>query len=293
MAVRDVEPAPKTMLRGRGGTAHLRRESVVLDRAGIRLVIPLEAIESAQVTLDRRPTAAISLNSTATSAERTTVCTISSRNTEEVGAFVNAVNAALPQRDGAERRVDGAALVKAQERPLTPKRERLPIMSPAEARACAGFACLFTLGLLPPALAGDGHLARLWTGGFPAVVMGCVIAHGTWRATVTWWLLHRYGVTTDARNASHYPRSDVNHPGTVVYAFTDTSGTSHTFERTGPASAPDKKIAYDPARPDFARGPAQPWARTLILLLRLLLGVPVTLAMAAFLVWYFTTAMHA
>jgi hypothetical protein len=268
------------MLRGRGGTAHLRRESVVLDRAGIRLVIPLEAIESAQVTLDRLPTAAISLNSTATSAERTTVCTISSRNTEEVGAFVNAVNAALPQRDGAERRVDGAALVKAQERPLTPKRERLPIMSPAEARACAGFACLFTLGLLPPALAGDGHLARLWTGGFPAVVMGCVIAHGTWRATVTWWLLH-------------YPRSDVNHPGTVVYAFTDTSGTSHTFERTGPASAPDKKIAYDPARPDFARGPAQPWARTLILLLRLLLGVPVTLAMAAFLVWYFTTAMHA
>jgi hypothetical protein len=40
-------------------------------------------------------------------------------------------------------------------------------------------------------------------------------------------------------------------------------------------------------------GSAQPWVRTLALLIRLLVGVPVVLAMAAYLLWYFTTAMHA
>ncbi|MFF7981688.1 hypothetical protein ACFZDK_21580 [Streptomyces sp. NPDC007901] len=77
-----------------------------------------------------------------------------------------------------------------------------------------------------------------------------------------------------------------------MFSFTDTSGTNHTFERTGWTTGRDKRIAYDPAGPDFARGPAKPWARTLLLLIHLLLGVPVTLAVAAFLVWYFTTAMH-
>ncbi|MFK4103888.1 hypothetical protein ACI2L1_28160 [Streptomyces sp. NPDC019531] len=46
MAVRDAKPAPGTVLRGRGGSAHLLSEAVVLDRAGIRLVIPLDAIET-------------------------------------------------------------------------------------------------------------------------------------------------------------------------------------------------------------------------------------------------------
>ncbi|MFF7981687.1 hypothetical protein ACFZDK_21575 [Streptomyces sp. NPDC007901] len=211
MAVRDAVPGHGTTLRGRGGTAHLRRDSVALDRAGIRLVVPLEAIESVHVTRDRRPTAAIRLNSTATKAPATTLCTIGSRNTEEMEAFARAVNAALPQRDETERCVDGAALVKAEERPYTSVTTFRPIMSPAQARACGVFACLFALGLLPAVLAGDGRLTQLWIGGFLATAWGCVIAHGTWRATVTWWLLHRYGVTTMA-SASYYPGSDVNGP---------------------------------------------------------------------------------
>ncbi|WP_148096470.1 hypothetical protein [Streptomyces sp. TLI_185] len=281
------------MLRGRGGTAHLQRDSVALDRAGIRLVIPLEAIQSVHVTRGKRPTAEIRLNSTATKARPTMLCTISSRDTEKTKAFARAVNAALPQRDKAERHVDGAALVKAEKRFIGPWTPRALLPSKEASWASSVLACLFVLGLLPPVQAGDGRLTQLWIGGFVGTLMGCYVAHGTWRATVTWWLLHRYGVTTEARCASYYPGSDVNTPGTMVFSFTDTSGTDHTFERTGWTTGLDKRIAYDPARPDFARGPAHPWARILLLLLRLLLGVPVMLAMAAFLVWYFTTAMHA
>jgi hypothetical protein len=84
--------------------------------------------------------------------------------------------------------------------------------------------------------------------------------------------------------------SDDPTAGTVVYAFTDTGGTSHHFERAGGPVAADKRISYDPARPDFARGPAQPWVRALFLLIRLLVAVPFVLGMAAFLLWYFTIA---
>ncbi|GAA3838373.1 hypothetical protein GCM10022403_083570 [Streptomyces coacervatus] len=113
MTVRDAEPAAGTMLRGRGGTAHLKRKAVALDWAGIRLVIPLHAIEAVHVARNKRPTAEIRLNSAAAGARAATVCAISSRSIKEVEAFANAVNAALPQRDEAERRIDGAALVKA------------------------------------------------------------------------------------------------------------------------------------------------------------------------------------
>ncbi|MCX4594730.1 hypothetical protein OG819_34995 [Streptomyces sp. NBC_01549] len=293
MAVRDAEPAAGTMLRGRGGTAHLERETVQLDRAGIRLVIPLDAIRTVLVARGRRTSAEIRLNSAVARAEPATVCAISSRSAEEVEAFARAVNAALPQRDKAERRIDGAALVTAKESPWTPRTRPRAFLSSAQWWALSTLTCLFTLGLLLPVSAGDGRLAQFWTGTFPMLVYGCFLARGTWRATVTWWLLHRYGVTTVARCAGYSPPGDPALSGTVVYAFTDTSGTSHTFERAGGPSASDKWISYDPARPDFARGPGQPSARTLILLIRLLVGVPVMLAMAAYLVWYFTTAMHA
>ena len=293
MAVRDAEPVAGTMLRGRGGTAYLEREAVALDRAGIRLVIPLAAIETVFVARNKRPSAEILLNSTVAGAEPATICAISSRNTEAVEAFAYAVNAAIPPRDKAERRIDGAALVKAEQRAFAPMTPRRPFLSAGQWWAWSTLTCLFTLGLLLPVSAGDGRLAQLWAGTFPVLVFGCTIARGTWRATVTWWLLHRYGVTTSARCAGYSPPGDPAHSGTVLYAFTDTSGTSHTFERAGGPSAPDMRIAYDPARPDFARGPRHPWTRILILLIRLLVGVPITLVMVAYLVWYFATAMHA
>ncbi|MGW3451104.1 hypothetical protein [Streptomyces sp. NPDC001076] len=209
-------------------------------------------------------------------------------------AFANAVNAAIPQRDEAETRIDGAALVKAQERPSMPRPPRRPFLSTDEWWACSALTSLFALGLLLPAQAGDGHLATLWAATFAGVVFGCAVARSTWRATVTWWLLHRYGVTTIATYADYVPGDDDNTPGIVVYEFTDTAGTTHEVRRSGARSAPDNiAISYDPARPDFAMGPGQPWVRTLILLIRLFVGVPITLAMAACLLWYFTTAMHA
>lgn len=293
MAVRDAEPAAGTMLRGRGGTAYLERESVELDRAGIRLVIPLEAIETVRVTRDGRPTAEIWLNSAVARAEPATVCAISSRRAEEVEAFACAVNAALPRRDKAERRIDGAALVTAKEHPWPPEPRPRAFLSPGRWWVYATLACLFAAGLLLPASASDGRLTQLWAGAFPAVVLGCLIARSTWRAAVTWWLLHRYGVTTVARAAGYRSGPDNTDPGTVVFAFTDTGGTSHCFERTGYQSSPSRRIAYDPARPDFAVGSARPWVRALALLIRLIVGVPVVLAMAAYLLWYFTTAMHA
>ncbi|WP_405817545.1 hypothetical protein OG241_23430 [Streptomyces sp. NBC_01390] len=306
MAVRDVDPAPKTMLRGRGGTARLQDETVMLDRAGIRLIIPLDAIRTVLVDRNKRTTAEILLNSAVAGAgakasardraralaESTTVCAISSRSTEAVEAFAHAVNAAIPQRDEAERRIDGAALVKAEKRPSTSGRPRRPYLSTGQWWAVSTLTCLFTLGLLFPVSADDGRLTQLWVALFPVVVSCCVIAYGTWRATVTWWLLHRYGVTTVAHNVGYKPTDYEDDPGVTVYSFTDTGGTSHTFDRAAPRWAFDMRIAYDPARPDFARGPAHPWTRTLILLIRLLLGVPITLALVAYLLWYFTVATH-
>ncbi|WP_329249139.1 hypothetical protein OG223_17635 [Streptomyces sp. NBC_01478] len=292
MTVRDAEPAAGTMLRGRGGTAYLERESVELDRAGIRLVIPLDAIETVHVTRDGRPTAEILLNSAVARAEPATVCAISSRSAEEVEAFACAVNAALPRQDKAERRIDGAALVTAREHPWPPRPRPRAFLSPGRWWACATLACLFAAGLLLPVSAGDGRLPQLWADAFPGFVLGCLVARSTWRATVTWWLLHRYGVTTVAKMAGYRSGPENTEPGTVVFAFTDTGGTSHHFERAGYPSSPDRRISYDPARPDFAVGSAQPWVRTLALLIRLLVGVPVVLAMAAYLLWYFTTASH-
>ncbi|WP_406482004.1 hypothetical protein [Streptomyces sp. NBC_01615] len=293
MAVRDAKPAPGSVLRGRGGSAHLLSEAVVLDRAGIRLVIPLDAIETVHVARSKRPTAEIRLNSAATGSDATTVCAIGSRSAEAVEAFAHAVNAAVPQRDEAERRIDGAALVKAVERPFMPRTPCRPFLSTDEWWACGALTCLFAVGLLLPALAGDGSLAKLWAGTFAGLVFGCAVARGTWRATVTWWLLHRYGVTTVATRVGYWPGEDDNPPGVLVYSFTTTAGTTHDICRTGSRGGPDEiGVSYDPARPDFAVGSRQPWVRTLILLIRLLVGVPVTLVMAAYLLWYFTTAMH-
>ncbi|WP_328782954.1 hypothetical protein OHT68_32020 [Streptomyces canus] len=288
----DAKPAPGTALRGRGGSAHLRSEAVVLDRAGIRLIIPLDAIETVHVARGKRPTAEIRLNSAATGAEATTVCAIGSRSTEAVDAFAHAVNAAVPQRDESERRVDGAALVRAVECPVMPRTPCRPFLSTDEWWAFGALTCLFVVGLLLPA--GGGSLAELWAGSFAGLVFGCAVARGTWRATVTWWLLHRYGVTTVATRVGYWPGEDGNSPGVLVYSFTATVGTTHTVRRTGSRGGPDTiGISYDPARPDFAVGPGQPWVRTLMLLIRLLVGVPVALVMAAYLLWYFTTAMHA
>ncbi|WP_190171486.1 hypothetical protein [Streptomyces mirabilis] len=281
------------MLRGRGGSAHLQSEAVVLDRAGIRLVIPLDAIETVHVARSNRPTAEIRLNSAATGADATTVCAIGSRSTEAVEAFAHAVNAAVPQRDEAERRINGAALVKAMERPFIPRTPCRPFLSTDEWWVCGALTCLFAVGLLLPALAGDGSLAKLWAGTFAGLVFGCAVARGTWRATVTWWLLHRYGVTTVATCVGYEPGEDDNSQGVLVYSFTATAGTAHIIRRTGSRAGPKKiGVSYDPARPDFAVGPRQPWVRTLILLIRLLVGVPTTFVMAAYLLWYFTTAMH-
>ncbi|QUW83935.1 hypothetical protein SMIR_36185 [Streptomyces mirabilis] len=281
------------MLRGRGGTAHLQSEAVVLDRAGIRLVIPLAAIETVHVARSKRPTAEIRLKSAATGADATTVCAIGSRSTEAVEAFAHSVNAAVPQRDEAERRINGAALVKAAERPFMPRTPCRPFLSTDEWWACGALTCLFAVGLLLPALAGDGSLAKLWAGTFAGLVFGCAVARGTWRATVTWWLLHRYGVTTVATFVAYVPGEDDNSHGARIYRFTDTAGATHEIHRAGPQLGHyEIEISYDPARPDFATGTGRPWARTVILLIRLLVGVPVTLVMAAYLLWYFTTAMH-
>lgn len=262
----------------------------MLDRAGIRLIIPLDAIETVHVTRSKRPTAEIRLTSAATGAGSTTLCAISSRSTEAVEAFAHAVNASVPQRDETERSINGAALVQAAKRPFTPGIRRL---STGEWFASATLTCLFFVGLLLPALEGDRSLAQLWFATFAALLAGGAVARGTWRATVTWWLLHRYGVTTEATYAGYFPGEDQNSPGVVVYSFTDTAGATHDVHRNGfEGGIGSIGIAYDPARPDFAVGPRQPWARALILLVRLLVGVPVILVMAAYLLWYFTTALH-
>ncbi|WUH89569.1 hypothetical protein OG900_04995 [Streptomyces sp. NBC_00433] len=184
-----------------------------------------------------------------------------------------------------------AAPAKGLEGPVTPGR---PFLPPGKWYARSALTCLFVVGLLFRALKGDRSLAELWALAFPVFLVGCAVVRGTWRATATWWLLHRHGVTTVATYAGYEPGEDGNSPGTRIYHFTALSGTTHEIRRSGFESGPfEAGISYDPARPDLARGPAQPWARTLILLAHLLTGVPVTLLTVAYLLWYFTTAPRA
>ncbi|GAA3372536.1 hypothetical protein GCM10020367_27840 [Streptomyces sannanensis] len=269
----------------------MTKNAVLLDRSGIRLMIPLMAVETVRVSGAKQRTAEIVLTSGSAEADATAVYAIRSSSAEAVTAFAHAVNSAIPERDEAERCFDGAVLVRTSATPLVVK-ERL--WSPRE-RAVAGvFAGVFVLGLVLPGLRRDGELMTVWAACFAAFLAGCAVAYSTWNALVVWWILRRRGITVVGTYEDfEYGSTDAS-PGTRVYAFTDVTGAAHKFRGDGRivSHEPDRiEITYDPARPERAIGRKDPWVKTLHLLAWLFLGVPVTIATAAYLLIYFSAAL--
>ncbi|WP_433452876.1 hypothetical protein ACQPXS_32445 [Streptomyces sp. CA-142005] len=269
----------------------MTENAVVLDRSGIRSMIPLRAVETVRVSGARQRTAEIVLTSGSAQADAAAVYAIRSSSAEAVAAFAHAVNSAIPERDEVERRFDGAVLVKTSASPPVVKERR---WSPRERAVGGVFAGVFVLGLVLPGLRGDGELMKVWAAAFAAFLSGCAVAHGTWNAWVVWWILRRRGITVVGTYVDFEYGSTDDTPGTRVYAFTDVTGAAHEFRGDGRIVSrdPDRiEITYDPARPERAIGRKGPWVKTLHLLAWLFLGVPVTIATAAYLLIYFSAAL--
>jgi hypothetical protein len=268
----------------------LTENAVLLDRSGVRLTIPLMAVETVRVSGAKQRTAEIVLTSGSAEADAAAYA-IRSSSAAAVTAFAHAVNSAIPERDEAERCFDGAVLVKTSASPPVVKERR---WSPRERAVGGVLAGVFVLGLVLPGLRGHGELMRVWAAAFAAFLAGCAVAYGTWNALVVWWILRRRGITVVGTYVDFEYGSTDDSPGTRVYAFTDVTGAAHEFRGDGRIVSrdPDQiEITYDPARPERAIGRKGPWVKTLHLLAWLFLGVPVTIATAAYLLIYFAAAL--
>ncbi|MEV6293698.1 hypothetical protein AB0M41_25385 [Streptomyces sp. NPDC051896] len=268
----------------------MTENAVLLDRSGIRLTIPLMAVKTVRVSGAKQRTAEIVLTSGSAEADAAAYA-IRSSSAAAVTAFARAVNSAIPERDEAERCFDGAVLVKTSASPPVVKERR---WSPRERAVGGVLAGVFVLGLVLPGLRRDGELMKVWVAAFAAFLAGCAVAHGTGNALVVWWILRRRGITVVGTYVDFEYGSTDDSPGTRVYAFTDVTGAAHEFRGDGRIVSrdPDQiEITYDPARPERAIGRKGPWVKTLHLLAWLFLGVPVTIATAAYLLIYFSAAL--
>jgi hypothetical protein len=151
------------VLRARRTTALFERDAVLLDRGGMRLRIPLTAIETVRTGGgSRRRVIEIVL----TSADATPVVhTLSPPNATAATAFADAVNAALPVRDTVEPRADGATLVTTV--PVPPRTERKDRWTTSrERRVQWAFGALFALGTALAAATGEWVFIVLWAASY-------------------------------------------------------------------------------------------------------------------------------
>jgi hypothetical protein len=267
------------VLRARRTTALFERDAVLLDRGGMRLRIPLTAIETVRTGGgSRRHVIEIVLTSTdATPA----VHTLSPPNATAATAFADAVNAALPVRDTVEPRADGATLVTTA--PVPPRTERKDRWTTSrERRVQWAFGALFALGTALAAATGEWVFVVLWAASYTPFLVGCALTHIVYRVTVDWWLLRRRGITVLAVH------TDSDYVGEVLvktYSFTDAAGEERTFRGSGRLVATDPErieVTYDPCAPKRMTTRKGPAVRMLSVLAYVLLGLPVTAATAAY-----------
>jgi hypothetical protein len=267
------------VLRTRRTTALFERDAVLLDRGGMRLRIPLTAIETVRTGGgSRRHVIEIVL----TSADATpAVHTLSPPNATAATAFADAVNAALPVRDTVEPRADGATLVTTA--PVPPRTERKDRWTTSrERRVQWAFGALFALGTALAAATGERVFVVLWAASYTPFLVGCALTHIVYRVTVDWWLLRRRGITVLAVH------KDSDYVGEVLvktYSFTDAAGEERTFRGSGRLVATDPErieVTYDPCAPKRMTTRKGPAVRMLSVLAYVLLGLPVTAATAAY-----------
>ncbi|WP_329533107.1 hypothetical protein OG568_24545 [Streptomyces sp. NBC_01450] len=267
------------VLRARRTTALFERDAVLLDRGGMRLRIPLTAIETVRTGGgSRRRVIEIVL----TSADATPVVhTLSPPNATAATAFADAVNAALPVRDAVEPRADGAPSVTTV--PVPPRTEQKDRWTTSrERRVPWAFGALFALGTALAAATGGWVFIVLWAASYTPFLVGCALTHIVYRVTVDWWLLRRRGITVLA------VYKDSDYVGEVLaktYSFTDAAGEERTFRGSGRLVATDPErieVTYDPCAPKRMTTRKGPAVRMLSVLAYVLLGLPVTAATAAY-----------
>ncbi|MET7514206.1 hypothetical protein ABZS88_12125 [Streptomyces sp. NPDC005480] len=283
------------VLRSRLTTARLRRGAVVLDRfgTGLSLRIPLTAIETVRPRgADGRRGIEIVLTAAPDEADPVTYrLRPSSRTAAKM--FADAVNSALPVRDAAQPRRSGSAAVSFEPRP---PRGRRP---PGEGRGLWwALGWLFVLGLCLTSATGEGGLVLGWVVSYTPFLTGYAITVGVWNATRDWWVLRRRGITVEAT----YDRTDFDRDSdgvlssTKVYAFEEVGGTRHEYRGGGRIVArdPDRiEVTYDPLDKDRVNARRGLIAKSLLFLVYVLIGLPVSLLTALYPVVFFGIAIAA
>ncbi|SCK62731.1 hypothetical protein YW7DRAFT_06791 [Streptomyces sp. AmelKG-E11A] len=245
------------MLRGPFGSVWLETGAIMLKRDGDLLRIPIRAIEGIR-TVGRRATL-VELSLTAPAGTPATVHRLRCRDRRAVARFAAAAEAALPVRDHAEPREDGAALTEYVERRKPGPLARVPRRRLLAVTAALG---AYGGGLATMIVAGETHQAFMWGFGVIPLIAGAlwvrVVARGMYRRSV----LRRHGVTVVATVRK---RSS----GYSAYRFTDLSGATREIEDDALArrltTNPERVgVTYDPRGRVEPRGVLSRTMRTVI-----------------------------
>ncbi|MEX0170659.1 hypothetical protein [Streptomyces sp. LMG1-1-1.1] len=234
---------PTLVLRGRDGAVLRCEEGVVtLRRAGEELRIPVAAI--GRVRAEART---VGIELTAPDGAEPTTYGVADVSEAAATAFAEAVNGALPEREG--EAVDGAALV-------TTRVTAAP--APARGKALVLGAAVPVVALdVFVGVAGRGEYAVMFGLAVLVGAMGGFLVRVVGRGLYRMWWLPRHGITVVAE-LSHHTSS------TRVYRYVDPAGNGHTY--TDPVGGERIEVAYDPRDPAVAIRPEGLYVRCMMAL---------------------------
>lgn len=218
-------PSPQT-LRSRGATATFTGDTVVIERAGERVTIPLRVIRTIGAAEGHARTVEITLTDAV-------VHTIAANNPTAAATFVTAVGDALPPtRD--ER---GSTLVRTESTPAG-----APLFAGRRSLALfvVGVAVYLAYVVYLVVAHGPSTLFGAVLGLFP-LGLGALAAYQTVRHLYVKAVLRRRGVTVQARSTGMVGRKK------SVYVFTDAEGHTHRYESG--LHTDTLEVAYDPTNP--------------------------------------------
>ncbi|MFG2328543.1 hypothetical protein ACGFMM_02855 [Streptomyces sp. NPDC048604] len=234
--------SPIPVLQGdRGSELRSDGAELLLRRPDDELRIPYAAI--ARVRAERR---AVTVELTAPVGAEPTTYRIEDVSAAAAAVFADAVNGALPERDGDEPTVDGSALVVTRSlNPVDDEEEDeggRGIPAPVK---WTWYSVVVAVAVLAVVV---GLLDKNWARGIATLLLGELGVGATFLAwmglTSTWdeWYLPRYGITVDS--------TQVYRNGTTTNAYTTTDGV--TRHVGGSDNGRPVRVAYHPRKPETA-----------------------------------------
>jgi hypothetical protein len=214
----------------------------VLDVRGVRRRIPLAAIERVEVRgpKGRCLTVLLTVTDGGDPQSYALVC----RSAAAVAEFARVVGAALPVRDAAEPRPDGAGMVvvKPLERPA-PDLVR---------RRWWALGAAYTLVLAALLLTGPEVAPVVFWLVSPAVIPpGWLAARAGWRLAREAWVLRTRGITVEGRlKSSAVIDTDNGLVSSYVYEYVDLHGVRRECSGSSGDGAKRVEIVYDPEDPE-------------------------------------------